>query len=212
MLSLVFPASCWVSGEAISENEFGLGEVARERLARSVLWPYCALCGATMGQGARRGGVAWDMEKPCGECERRDLGVGRIVRVGTFEEPLAKLVHVMKFGRRWELARVVAPYLYQALVRGTNEGKWPKVDLLVPVAHCIGGGSGGGGLINRRSWAREVGKVGRVAGEKCADARVGDAGAESDTDGIAAEGEFARSVCVCGGGGGGGWEACVVGG
>ena len=59
------------------------------------------------------------------------LGVAHVARVGTFSEPLVTLVHRLKFGKSWEIAGVLAPFLYQALLGA--ERTRTRVDLLVPV-------------------------------------------------------------------------------
>lgn len=152
---LLFPSSCWVSETPISREACGLSETVREQMARGLLWPYCPRCGATAGRAMRYG-----PEHRCGECPRRELGVERIVRVGTYDEPLAALVRGLKFQRRWEIAKVVAPFLYQAMAMATEEGTRPPIDRLVPVA-----------LHWRRKWqrgfnqseelARETGELGK---------------------------------------------------
>jgi ComF family protein len=58
--------------------------------------------------------------------------VRRIARVGTFGEPLVTLIHRLKFGRSWEVARVLAPFMHHAISRVAEEVKVP-VDVLVPV-------------------------------------------------------------------------------
>jgi ComF family protein len=52
--------------------------------------------------------------------------------VGIFDEPLVTLVHQLKFGRAWEVADVLAPFVYQAMVRVAEE-TGVTVDRVVPV-------------------------------------------------------------------------------
>jgi ComF family protein len=127
--SLLFPARCWATGVPLKSDERMLCQGAREQIARGLLWPYCAGCGSTAGPGTR-----FDAGNPCPQCATRDLGVERIVRVGTFDEPLRTLVTTLKFRGRWELARVLAPFVAQALQQATLDGRLGRVDALVPVA------------------------------------------------------------------------------
>ena len=122
VVDLVLPPTCWSSGSAPAP--FGLSDSIRLQLAALGSQPYCTRCGLTVGDYAA--------ENPCGRCGLRDAGVTRCARVGTFSEPLVGLVHRLKFGRAWEIARVMAPFLYQAIT-AVSEKTETKVDLLVPV-------------------------------------------------------------------------------
>lgn len=124
--AVVFPATCWATNAAIEVDDHGLSPPAREAIARAQLWPYCMRCGLTIGAYSDRAG-------PCGRCGDRDVGVQGVVRVGTYEPPLSTLIHVLKFNRRWEVARVLAPYLAGAMQMATDDGSSLPVDVLVPV-------------------------------------------------------------------------------
>ncbi|MEI8197975.1 MAG: hypothetical protein WCI73_18940 [Phycisphaerae bacterium] len=154
LVSLVMPETCWGTGEPLHEDEQALSEVARRQIAAALLGSYCGQCGLTAAPDSR-----YDAGNPCPKCSTRDLGLERIVRVGTFVEPLSVLVKTLKFHRRWEVARVIAPFIVQAMHLATHDQRLAPVDLLVPVA-----------LHWRRQWqrgfnqseeiAREVGRLG----------------------------------------------------
>ncbi len=129
LASLVLPASCWSAGDPLTPADGGLSHAVREEIARQLLWPYCRACGATTGRHANYG-----VHNPCPLCAERILGLASVVRVGTFSAPLDGLVRTLKFGRHWELARLLAPFLYQAISMQTCDGQETPVDVLVPVA------------------------------------------------------------------------------
>ena len=123
LVELVFPATCWATGAAIAAAEGGLATGVREQIARGILWPYCTLCGSTTGKFADH-----SKANPCPRCAVRNLGVRTIARVGTYELPLSALVRQLKFHHHPEVARIVAPFLYQAItLRGG------PIDTLIPV-------------------------------------------------------------------------------
>jgi ComF family protein len=105
----------------------GLSEKTREAIGRLAAVNYCFHCGLTVGPYELH-----DARDPCGRCGEREVGVVRIARVGTFTEPLVTLVHRLKFGRSWEIAGVVAPFLYSATLRVAETAGVP-VDAMVPV-------------------------------------------------------------------------------
>src|SRR5262249_33223241 len=88
---------------------------------------YCFHCGLTIGEYELH-----DARNPCAQCGVRNLGVANVARVGAFDEPLVRLVHQLKFARAWEIAEVLAPFLYQAMVR-VSESTGVPVDVMVPV-------------------------------------------------------------------------------
>jgi ComF family protein len=133
---LVWPERCWAAGTPLAADETALTDAVRQQIARGILWPYCTRCGSTTGPH-----TAHDRRRPCVECVHRPLGVARVARVGTYDPPLTKLVRQLKFGRRWEVAAVLAPFLLQALAPQRAAGA--KVDVLVPVP-----------LHRLRRWAR----------------------------------------------------------
>jgi len=125
VIDLVLPQVCWANGAGVVA--LGLSAGAREAIAALAARPFCRHCGLTVGPYESH-----DRNNPCGRCGRRDVGVERIARVGTFSEPLVTLVHRLKFGRSWEVAAVLAPFVYQALLRVAEDTHTP-VDLLLPV-------------------------------------------------------------------------------
>ncbi len=125
VVDVVVPAACWAGGTG--EVVMGLSVGAREEIARLAAVPFCHFCGLTVGPYESH-----DRQNPCGRCERRAVGVDRMARVGTFSAPLVKLVHRLKFAGAWEVAGLLAPFVYQALVRVAEAGPAP-VDALLPV-------------------------------------------------------------------------------
>jgi ComF family protein len=104
-----------------------MSDATRDAVGRLAAENYCLHCGLTVGPYELH-----DARDPCGRCGQREVGVVRIARVGTFSEPLVTLVHRLKFGRSWEVAGVVAPFLYSAMLRAAETAGVP-VDAVVPV-------------------------------------------------------------------------------
>ena len=125
VVDVVFPQGCWADGAG--EVTLGLSTGAREAIAALAAQPFCHFCGLTVGPHETH-----NKKNPCGRCGQRAVGGDRIARVGTFSEPLVTLVHRFKFGRSWEVAQVLAPFVYQAILRLSEETHTP-VDLLIPV-------------------------------------------------------------------------------
>lgn len=123
---VVCPETCWVD-PAGGPATGGLCTAVRTRIAVLAAQSYCCHCGLTVGPHEIHN--AWE---PCGRCGQRDAGVVRTARVGTFSEPLITLVHRLKFGRSWEVARLLAPFLYQAMLR-VSEATGVPIDGVVPV-------------------------------------------------------------------------------
>lgn len=131
VVDVVFPPTCWAGMEAEVGAEGvvvgGLGETARLGIARLAAQNYCYHCGLTLGPYESH-----EASDPCGRCGEREVGVVRMARVGTFSEPLVTLVHRLKFGRSWEVARILAPFVVQSLTQ-VSEACGVEVDALVPV-------------------------------------------------------------------------------
>lgn len=125
VLDVLLPPTCAAGGTG--DVTLNLSASAREQIARLALTPYCFHCGLTVGPYESH-----DRHHVCARCGTRDVGVNWIARVGTFSEPLVKLVHRLKFSRAWEIAPILAPFLYQAIARVSEMTQTP-VDLLVPV-------------------------------------------------------------------------------
>jgi ComF family protein len=125
VLDVVLPPACAARGAG--DVVLNLSSEAREQIAALVLVPYCWHCGLSVGPYESH-----DRNHVCARCGTRDVGVNWIARVGTFSEPLVTLVHRLKFSRAWEMGPILAPFLYQALLRVSEATKTP-VDLLVPV-------------------------------------------------------------------------------
>jgi ComF family protein len=126
VVDTLFPATCWADASA-TEAASGLSDSARTAIGHLAAQRYCHACGLTTGPHAKN-----SSRFHCGRCEQRDAGVVRVARVGTFSEPLVTLVHRLKFERAWEVARVLAPFLYQAMLAVSEESSLP-VEVMVPV-------------------------------------------------------------------------------
>lgn len=130
LVDLFLPEVCWAGGEGVVS--FGLSQGVRERIAILAGQGFCFHCGLTIGPYEKH-----DAKNPCGRCGERDIGVARVARVGIFAEPLIGLVHRLKFGRgggrgAWETAGIVAPFVYQAMMRVAEQTGTP-VEQIVPV-------------------------------------------------------------------------------
>ncbi len=120
-LAAFFPPTCWATGESIAPSDHGLSTEIQRQIRQQLLWPYCHGCGSTLGPFAARGS--------CRNCAHRKLGLDRIIRVGTLNGPLSRLIHSMKFARHWALAGILAPWMAEAL----HHAALGPVDQLVPV-------------------------------------------------------------------------------
>ncbi|MHB1766289.1 MAG: ComF family protein [Phycisphaerae bacterium] len=120
-LAALFPPTCWATGQSIAPSDKGLCREIQEQLRQQLLWPYCQRCGSTLGPFAARGS--------CQNCPHRKIGLDRIVRVGTLNGPLSRLIHSMKFARHWALAAILAPWMAEAL----RHAQVDAVDQFVPV-------------------------------------------------------------------------------
>ena len=139
-LAAIFPPTCWATGQSIAPSDNGLCPEIQRQIRQQLLWPYCQCCGSTLGPFAARGS--------CRNCPHRKLGLDRIIRVGTLNGPLSRLIHSMKFAhtgpwrafwrRGWP-----RPYTMRRSGPLTN---WFR-------CRCIGSGSGGAALIRPLNWA-----------------------------------------------------------
>lgn len=120
-LAALFPPTCWTTGQSIAPSDKGLCREIQEQLRQQLLWPYCQRCGSTLGPFAARGS--------CQNCPHRKIGLDRIVRIGTLNGPLSRLIHSMKFARHWALAAILAPWMAEAL----RHAQVDAVDQFVPV-------------------------------------------------------------------------------
>ncbi len=130
VVDLFLPQVCWAGGEG--EVAYGLSEEARRGIAVLAGQRFCFHCGLSVGPFEQH-----DAKNPCGRCGEREIGVARVARAGIFAEPLIGLVHRLKFGRgggrgAWEMAEIVAPFVYQAMMR-VAEATGTPVDAIVPV-------------------------------------------------------------------------------
>jgi ComF family protein len=125
VLDLLLPPTCAAAGTG--DVALNLSSSARDQIATLAARPYCFHCGLSVGPHEFH-----DRHNICARCGTRDVGVNLLARVGTFTEPLIRLVHRLKFSRAWEIAPILAPFLYQALLRVSETTRTP-VDILVPV-------------------------------------------------------------------------------
>ncbi len=126
MIDILLPPSCWANHPP-HDIATGLSQSARQQIAQLSAHPYCLHCGLAIGPHESH-----DARDPCGRCGEREVGVVRIARVGPFSEPLITLVHRLKFARAWEIARILAPFLYQTMLRVSETTSVP-VDVMVPI-------------------------------------------------------------------------------
>ncbi len=120
-LAAIFPPTCWVTGQSVAPSDNGLCPDIQRQIRRQLLWPYCQCCGSTLGPFAARGS--------CPNCPHRKLGLDRIIRVGTLNGPLSRLIHSMKFSRHWALASILAPWMAEALQHAAAG----PIDQFIPV-------------------------------------------------------------------------------
>jgi ComF family protein len=120
VVDLCYPGHCAVCKNACDPGAF-LCQTCDEELVKLEHRPACNRCGAPLASE----------DAPCPFC--RGKGVRhyrRVVRLGTFAEPLKGLIHQMKYNRQWALAEHLARRLLaQPAVADVLEG----ADVLVPV-------------------------------------------------------------------------------
>jgi ComF family protein len=126
IVDTLFPPACWV--DPAMPGVAGLSEGARVGVAVLAAQGHCHRCGLTTGPHEQ----LHKPGNPCGRCGERVTTVRCTARVGTFTEPLVTLVHKLKFGRQWEIARTLAPFLHHAIARTAQATREP-VDALVPI-------------------------------------------------------------------------------
>ena len=103
VLSFCYPGIC-ANCRGASEGQVSLCEPCRIDLHALESHPSCPLCAMPLPQ----------MDAPCAHC----LGSGvapfdRIVRLGTFVDPLRNLIHQMKYHGKWGLAEFLADRLLE---------------------------------------------------------------------------------------------------
>jgi ComF family protein len=126
VLDVTLPPRCWADGSDAA-GALGLSDETRAQIARLSMQRYCFHCGLNVGPFE-----AHDARDPCGRCGEREVGVAHVARVGVFKDPLIALIHRLKFGRSWEIARILAPFLFQSLLR-VSEATHTPVEALIPV-------------------------------------------------------------------------------
>lgn len=115
-----YPGTC-ASCKAATASAAPLCTTCSEQLEKLEDAPACRGCGKPLAEHGA----------PCPYC----LGEGiphyeRVIRLGTFTDPLRHLVHQMKYHRRWPLAEVLADRL---LARERVKGILAEADVIVPV-------------------------------------------------------------------------------
>ncbi|HVS70321.1 MAG TPA: phosphoribosyltransferase family protein [Phycisphaerae bacterium] len=127
IVDTVFPPTCWAEPR-LPAGRSGLSEKALKAIGLLAAQRYCRRCGLGTGPFEQAHGAG----NPCGRCGQRVTGVRATARVGVFAEPLVTLVHRLKFGKSWEVARVIAPFLRHAIEEVSREVGTP-VEALAPV-------------------------------------------------------------------------------
>jgi ComF family protein len=120
VLEFCYPCVCAHCNTPCEPRGF-LCETCGNELAAIELRPACERCGAPLASDGM----------PCPFC----LGKGirnyhRVLRLGTFDEPLKGLIHQMKYHRQWAMAEQLAGRL---LARESVSTLLAEVDVIVPV-------------------------------------------------------------------------------
>jgi ComF family protein len=119
-VDLVYPGVCCACGSACGGGEFlclGCG-AQLDHLASESACPRCAR--PVVSTGA-----------PCPWCRGRGLyPFDKIVRLGKFVDPLKKLIHQMKYHRRWGLAELLTDRL---LAEERTKNLLERADVILPV-------------------------------------------------------------------------------
>jgi ComF family protein len=120
VLDFCYPGRC-AGCDSPTEAAAALCPVCDEQLQDLEKVPACTWCGKPIPEPAA----------PCPHC----LGDGiahfdRVLRLGTYADPLKHLIHRMKFHRQWGLAEVLADRL---AARGRVAEMLEETDVLVPV-------------------------------------------------------------------------------
>lgn len=108
--------------------------------------PYCQLCGATPPAADALCAAcaaelpfnihacrvcALPLERPgiCGRCQRRPPPFHRTLAAFRYQQPIAQMVHGLKFGQRLYFGRILGEYLADCI----EAGGAPLPDLVIPV-------------------------------------------------------------------------------
>jgi ComF family protein len=120
VIDLCYPGLCAVCRAACDSGSF-LCDHCDQELRELQRRPACNLCGAPLATDAA----------PCPFCKGRGVRhYGRVLRLGTFNEPLKGLIHRMKYNRQWTLAE----HLGRRLLAHDGVGKvLDRAHVLVPV-------------------------------------------------------------------------------
>jgi ComF family protein len=120
VLDFCYPGIC-ASCDATSEGSAMLCAGCGEKLDSLANAAACERCAAPL--------VMWG--SPCPHClGRRISPFEKIIRLGTFDDPLKHLVHQMKYHRRWPLGEFLADRLLET---ERAKGLFTQTDVIVPV-------------------------------------------------------------------------------
>lgn len=120
VVDFVYPGRCAGCGELCDADHF-LCPDCRGSLDKLAAAPACRLCAAPIVSD----------NAPCPWCKNEGIFPFRsIVRLGVFEDPLKKLIHGMKYHRRWWIAR----HLAERMLLETRVGDLlAEGEVLIPV-------------------------------------------------------------------------------
>ena len=120
VVDLCYPGAC-AACDGPTDGRPVLCPPCDNELATLAASPHCDKCG----------GVAAEWGAPCGLCGDRGLRpFSRVVRLGTFAEPLRHLIHAAKYAGRWPTAEFLADRL---LTHERVASLLKDADALVPV-------------------------------------------------------------------------------
>jgi ComF family protein len=120
LLDFCYPGACADCGAA-TEGAAALCPGCDEKLQKLESAPACRSCAKPLA----------DHGAPCPHClGDGDAHYGWVLRLGTFTEPLKKLIHQVKYHQRWPLAEVLADRL---AAQERVKALLCETDVLVPV-------------------------------------------------------------------------------
>lgn len=129
--ALVYPARCPGCGGAsdpVTPGTAHLCPACLTWLARQHARPACPTCGGTLG--------AWETAHlPCLDCRSHGALADALVRLGTYEGPLRRMIHEHKYRNVHAVTSLLARLL-AAPIEGA--GWLARIDVLIPVSGHLG--------------------------------------------------------------------------
>ncbi len=117
----VFPPLCFHCTSLVEGERRLLCPACLEHLTLLDPTKRCPVCFSKKGE----------RQTTCGKCPPQYL---KLAAVFEYEGPIVSLIHHFKYGRRFHLARALAPFLGAQLA----SLEWPYPDLLVPIPQTSG--------------------------------------------------------------------------